>query len=507
MARDYNAAVTALNTLQSNFSIVDAIRKSGKGMNKNAIPEMIEWFRKAGYEPSDFDRLKPIHIAGTKGKGSTSAFVSSILSQYQSTSSPTAPRKVGLYTSPHLKSVRERIQINNTPLSEEAFARYFFEIWDRLEEAARAEGHDPQAPGAKPVYFRFLTIMALHAYLREGVDAAVIECGIGGEHDSTNIVVHPTVAAVTSLGIDHVAMLGNTLPEIAWHKAGIFKPGAAALSVPQGPEAMAVLRQRAAEKGAEELVEVGRHPDVDAIKLGLAADFQKTNASLAVAVAASHLRALGDTSIPAAKEINGWTLPAEFRRGLEQVRWPGRCEIRREAGVAWHIDGAHTLDSIEVAGRWFAEEMAASSSGTPEQQPRILIFNQQTRDADSLARALYSALSAGLAAAAPRPFTHAIFTTNLTFRETGYKPDLVSVNANADDVEKLAVQDALAKTWAEIDPQTDVRVVKTIEEAVRYARDVAAKCGPQQEGDEVKVLITGSLHLVGGALEVLDSGK
>lgn len=402
--------------------------------------------------------------------------------------------------------MRERIQINNTPLSEEAFAKYFFEIWDRLEVAARAEGKDPTAPGTKPVYFRFLTIMALHAYLREGVDAAVIECGIGGEHDSTNIIAHPTVTAVTSLGIDHVAMLGGTLPEIAWHKAGIFKPGAAALSVPQSsPEAMQVLRDRAAEKGVE-LVEVPRHPDVNAIRLGLAADFQKTNASLAVAIAASHLRALGDTSMPAsAKDISSWPLPAEFRRGLEQVRWPGRCEIRREPGVAWHIDGAHTLDSIEVAGRWFAEEIAASSSAaspSPSSKPRILIFNQQTRDAASLARALYAALAAGVER---HPFTHAVFTTNLTFQETGYKPDLVSVNTNADDVEKLAVQEALAKTWSEIDPQTEVKVVRTIEEAVRYARGVAAEAKAQEEGEQVKVLITGSLHLVGGALEVLDS--
>lgn len=420
------------------------------------------------------------------------------------------PRKIGLYTSPHLKSVRERIQIDNTPLSEEAFAKYFFEIWDRLEAAARAEGKDPAAPGTKPVYFRFLTIMALHAYLREGVDAAVIECGIGGEHDSTNVIVHPTVAAVTSLGIDHVAMLGGTLPEIAWHKAGIFKPGAAALSVPQSsPEAMQILRDRAAEKGVE-LVEVARHPDVDAIRLGLAADFQKTNASLAVAVAASHLRALGDTSMPLAKDISSWPLPAEFRRGLEQVRWPGRCEIRREPGVAWHIDGAHTLDSIEVAGRWFAEEIAASSSAssttTPaSSKPRILIFNQQTRDAASLARALYAALAAGINDSQRRhPFTHAVFTTNLTFQDTGYKPDLVSVNTNADDVEKLAVQEALARTWSEIDSQTEVKVVRTIEEAVRYARGVAAEAEVPQD-DPVKVLITGSLHLVGGALEVLDS--
>lgn len=506
MARDYNAAVTALNTLQSNFSIVDAIRKSGRGMNKNAIPEMVEWFRKAGYEPSDFDRLKPIHIAGTKGKGSTSAFVSSILAQYQSSAEP-APKKIGLYTSPHLKSVRERIQINNTPLSEEAFAKYFFDIWDRLEDAARKEGQDPAAPGTKPVYFRFLTIMALHAYLHEGVDTAVIECGIGGEHDSTNIIVHPTVTGVTSLGIDHVAMLGSTLSEIAWHKAGIFKPGAAALSVPQSPEAMQVLRERAAAQGAE-LVEVARHPDLDRIRLGLAADFQKTNASLAVAIAARHLRALGNPTMPgpSAAALAAWPLPAEFRAGLESVRWPGRCEIRRERGVAWHIDGAHTLDSIEVAGRWFAAEIASSASSTSAShpQPRILVFNQQTRDAAALARALHAALQAGLDA--QKPFTHAVFSTNLTFQETGYKPDLVSVNTNADDVEKLAVQEALAQTWREIDPQTEVKVVRTIEEAVGYARGVAAEA-QVAEGDQVKVLITGSLHLVGGALEVLDSGK
>lgn len=462
-------------------------------------------------QPSDFDQLKPIHIAGTKGKGSTSAFVSSILAQYQSAPpSDPAPRKIGLYTSPHLKSVRERIQIDNAPLSEEAFAKYFFEIWDRLEEAARKEGQDPTAPGTKPVYFRFLTIMALHAYLREGVDTAVIECGIGGEYDSTNILAHPTTAGITSLGIDHVAMLGSTLPEIAWHKAGIFKPGAAALSVPQGsPEAMAVLRERAAEKADTELVEVARHPEIDGIRLGLAADFQKTNASLAVALAASHLRALGNADMPAPAELSTWKLPAAFRLGLERVRWPGRCEVRREEGVAWHIDGAHTLDSIEVVGRWFAEEMAAASSsstGSAAAKPRILIFNQQTRDADSLARALHSALSTGLAA--QKPFTHAVFTTNVTFQETGYKPDLVSINTNADDVEKLAVQEALAKTWLEIDPETEVRVVRTIEEAVRFARDVATQAAGGKavaQGDEVKVLVTGSLHLVGGALEVLDS--
>ncbi|KAK8213963.1 Mur ligase [Phyllosticta capitalensis] len=502
MTRDYNAAVTALNTLQSNFSIVDAIRKSGRSMNAQAIPEMIEWFRKAGYEPSDFNSLKPIHIAGTKGKGSTSAFVSFILAEYQKTGRPS---KIGLYTSPHLKSVRERIQINNEPLSEEKFATYFFEIWDRLEEAARKEGQDPSAPGTKPVYFRFLTIMALHAYLREGVDTAIIECGVGGEYDSTNILQAPTVAAVTSLGIDHVAMLGGTLPEIAWHKAGIFKPGSVALSAPQPEEAVTVLRQRAADKGLELHVCSSSHPDLDTIRLGLSGHFQKTNAKVAVAAAAAHLRALGDDSVPHPARIHEQPLPEPFRRGLERVRWPGRCEIRREPGIAWHLDGAHTLDSIEVAARWFAEEISAASptttTTTSDKTPRILIFNQQTRDASALARALHSALRVGLNSDSPTPFTHVVFSTNLTFRDTGYKPDLVSINTNADDVEKLAVQNGLAQTWKDMDPQADVQVVRSIEEAVNFARGVAE----QRDGEEVKVFITGSLHLVGGALEVLDA--
>ncbi|OAX81349.1 hypothetical protein ACJ72_04302 [Emergomyces africanus] len=211
MARNYEDAIVALNSLQSNFAIVNAIRQAGPNMNLQAIPEMIEWCQKIGYQPSDLNRLNLIHIAGTKGKGSTCAFISSILSQYLRSAPesfpPDTPRprisKVGLYTSPHLRFVRERIQINNEPLSEQQFAKYFFEIWDRLEASAKATGMDPADPASKPVYFRFLTLMAFHTYICEGVDAAIIECGIGGEYDTTNIIDRPIVTGITSLGIDH----------------------------------------------------------------------------------------------------------------------------------------------------------------------------------------------------------------------------------------------------------------------------------------------------------------
>jgi folylpolyglutamate synthase len=413
-----------------------------------------------------------------------------------------------LYTSPHLRFVRERIQIDNEPISEEQFAKYFFEVWDKLEAAAKTED-TPQDVPTKPVYFRYLTLMALHAYLKEGVDSAVIECGIGGEYDSTNILMKPTVTAVTTLGIDHTAMLGSTLPEIAWHKAGVFKQGSVAFTAPQKEEAMAVLRERATERGAD-LHTVGIHPALasNKVKLGLSAEFQKINASVAIAAAAAHLRALGHTSIPDPTAVANIELPKQFVHGLEAVRWAGRCEVRRETNVAWHIDGGHTLDSIEVTGRWFAEQMASVTATAPSQSkiPRVLIFNQQTRDANALARALYAALQSGITSGSSSPFTHVIFTTNQTFSE-GYKPDLVSINTNQQDVDTLAVQKALAHTWSDIDSSAEVHVLKTIEEAIGTARSVAHAWSKEAGADaEVMVLITGSLHLVGGALEVLESG-
>lgn len=452
--------------------------------------------------------MRPVHIAGTKGKGSTSAFISSILSQYTARSDGhSQPRKTGLYTSPHLRFVRERIQIDNEPISEEKFAKCFFEVWDKLEAAAKAETTPADVP-TKPVYFRYLTLMALHAYLNEGVDSAVIECGVGGEYDSTNILSKPTVTAVTSLGIDHVAMLGSTLPEIAWHKAGIFKPGSVAFTAPQKEEAIKVLRQRAEEKGVD-LHEVELHPSLanGSIKLGLSADFQKINASVAIAAAAAHLRALGHTSIPDPTATAHIELPQEFINGLEKVRWPGRCEVRREKNVAWHIDGAHTLESIEVAGRWFAERIASTTAAATSatKVPRVLIFNQQTRDASALAQALYRTLQSSLTAGSTSPFTHVVFTTNQTFNE-GYRPDLVSMNTHKEEVDALTVQKALARTWSEIDSSTEVHVLKTIEEAVSTARKVAHEWADGGDA-EVMVLVTGTLHLVGGALEVLEAGS
>lgn len=445
-------------------------------------------------QPSDFDRLNPIHIAGTKGKGSTSTFISSILSQYlptkRSIHAERLPSSVGLYTSPHLRHVRERIKIDNQPISEELFARYFWEIWDRLEATPGKPDHEnPRGQDGKPVYFHYLTLMALHCYLEVKVGTAVIECGIGGEYDTTNILLKPGVTGVTSLGIDHQNLLGDTIESIAWHKAGIFKPDVPAFTVPQPEAALQVLRERAKERKTE-LHVVPQHHALDSITLGLHGEFQKINASLAIATSALHLSRLGYSGLP--DPLNPASeLPTEFVAGLESARLGGRCDKRYDSvvpGLTWYIDGGHTLESIEVAGSWFAS--ASSKDST-----RLLIFNQQTRDASGLAKRLHTTLAAALEDA--RPFKHAIFCPNTTYRAAGYKADLFSMNTNKEDVDSLKVQRELAKTWDQIDPQAEVHVLGTIEDAVAKAREIT-------RGQNVEVLVTGSLHLVGGLIEVLE---
>ena len=400
--------------------------------------------------------------------------------------------KIGLYTSPHLRFVRERIQINNEPLSEENFAKYFFEVWDRLEESARSKG-EPADLTAKPVYFRYLTLMAFHTYMSESVDTAVIECGIGGEYDSTNVLVCPTVTGITSLGIDHTAILGNTIEEIAWHKAGIMKINAPCFTVEQPQSAFEVLQQRA-DAVPTSLTIAPQYTPKSGLKLGLAAPFQYINASLAIAIASAHLRKL---TVGHLADVSGPTLPPEFIRGLETTRWPGRCEIRQEQNIAWHIDSAHTIESIELASSWFASQITSSDEDIGKVRKRFLILNQQTRDANALAKTLHRTIATALKD--EHPFTRVVFCSNVTFKDRGYMPDLQSNNVHQAAVKALETQYDLAKTWKEIDPEASVEVKGTIEEAVQWCRDVAG-----QETQPVQALVTGSVHLVGGFLEVLD---
>jgi folylpolyglutamate synthase len=289
--------------------------------------------------------LNIVHVAGTKGKGTVCAYVDSILSSYQK--SHGLPKKTGLFTSPHLVSVRERIRINSQPISAALFAKYFFEIWDLLESSAQSLSLDPSI---KPVYFRYLTLMSFHVFQKEGIDAAVYEVGMGGEYDATNIVQRPAATGISTIGIDHVFPLGETVGKIAWHKAGILKPGSPAYTTEQVPEAMEVINNRARERGVDIKV-VQTNPSLKHVNIRPNEDFQRKNASLAIALAETVLKSF-DPSFSLPEN----SLPEEFVNGLEQVMWRGRFEIKIDGNVRWYLDGAHTADSLIIAAKWFASQ-------------------------------------------------------------------------------------------------------------------------------------------------------
>ncbi|KAI5921120.1 FolC bifunctional protein [Camillea tinctor] len=472
---------------------------------------MHEYLRRIGYVNTDLDRLNILHVAGTKGKGSTCAFAASILAHYQkktAASGSPVPRRIGLFTSPHLIAVRERIRVDGQPISEDAFARYFFEVWDRLgkaeakaaEEKASEEGVVPMPP--RPIYSRYLTLMSYHVYLSEGVDVAVYETGIGGEYDATNVVQRPVATGISTLGIDHVFALGDTVEKIAWHKAGIMKPGSAAFTIEQVPGAAQVLRERAEQKGVNmKVLEVD--PRLKGVKIRPDALFQKKNASLGIALAETALQKLDPSFTP----DHSAPLPQEFVDGLEQVVWRGRCEVKAEGRIVWHIDGAHTIDSLKMATRWFAEECASAATDTGLNKnpkgPKVLIFNQQGRDeAVNFLEAMYNNLKAHGQA----PFDHVVFCSNVTYAATGYKRDFVNRQYDPDAISALTAQHKFAERWRELDPRATVVVLHTIEEAIEYARGVARKLDEEgrNEDEKVRALITGSLHLVGGALGILE---
>ena len=519
-SRSYADALSLLDKLQSNRSIVNSISTSTRDMNQDAIPEMLNWTRRAGYSPGDFAKhgLRCIHVAGTKGKGSVCALTESILLQYRGDSSGNGVQdgarkylgKIGTYTSPHLITVLERIRIDGSPISESLFTRYFFELWNRF--SANAPNSDPMSLDTKPGYFRYLTILALHTFLQEGVESAIIECGIGGEYDSTNILPSDavTVSAIGRLGIDHIGMLGETIDEIAWHKAGIMKAGVPAFTIRQIPAAQIALEKRASEKGVRlEIVKPFTSGDSDATEIELAMEgaHQVENASLAVPVAAAHLRTVGITSgVPVLNSLplSVNNMSEQFKRGLKSAKLRGRFEIQNYGNVEWLIDGAHTIDSIDAVGKWFVKRLEAAIQRDSPPAATMLIFNQQDRDAEALIRKLITTISNGrdfhpqtpacdagfnslreIKGKTPRVFTYAAFCTNTPFKDEVDQPDLQR-------------QKHMASVYSRLDRNPLHKCYSSVEEAVEWALKVS-------EGDgRLLVLVTGSLHLVGGLLRVLD---
>jgi dihydrofolate synthase/folylpolyglutamate synthase len=288
------------------------------------------------------ERYPSVLIAGTKGKGSTAAFVESILRA--------AGRRTGLYTSPHLHTWRERVQVDRRPIAKADVAAWI----ERLHPLVEAMRDGEQG---SPTYYEISTALALGYFAEQGVDAAVLEVGLGGRLDATNVVT-PRVAVITTIGYDHVEILGHTLGAIATEKAGIIKPGGRAVSAAQEPEALAAIESASRARGATLWVAAEEGvlpilpqpgpaspypiPPIPAA-LALHGRFQQGNARVAEAVVLA-LRA------------EGWEIPdAAIAAGLGTARWPGRLEVagRRPWLV---LDGAHNVDSARALRQALAEE-------------------------------------------------------------------------------------------------------------------------------------------------------
>lgn len=557
--RTYSEALSLLEALQSNKSIRSSISSPSRyDKNLTAIPEMLEWTQRAGYQPADFAQagLKFIHVAGTKGKGSVCALVEGILMGYQNDADGRDKRggrrrgekggqmeegigKIGTYTSPHLTTVRERIRINGAPLSEALFTQYFFELWDRL---ASSRSISSTSDSEKPSYFRYLTLLALHTFVRENIESAVVECGIGGEYDSTNILPPEavTVTGITTLGTDHVGMLGENIGSIAWHKAGIMKHGVPAFTSPQTPEAQKVLQDRATEKGVKlSIVDhllVLESPNIKP-HLTHSGPFHLLNTSLALTIACTHLSALGISNIPPTRSFRSsspsddppYLTPRLINALKTTPPLPGRYTIIRESPfLEWYIDGAHTVDSIRATAHWFRD--IVRSSREKERILTVLVFNQQDggRDAGVLLRTVLDEMrgkvsvnperdNRGLVgtsreemASASQTFHYAVFCANKAFKEgtEGNEGEKKERGIDSKPQEQVAaLYKSLSGNLSSGDSSSEV--LGSVEEAVELARRMAGNIGGEVDGkrngkkEKVMVLVTGSLHLVGGLLQVL----
>jgi folylpolyglutamate synthase len=301
------------------------------------------------------------------------------------------PRRIGLYTSPHLRYVEERIRIDSTPISRILFAKYVLDVWDKQSSERRLD---------RPRYLQLLFLTSIHAFIKENVDVAIIETHCGGEFDATNIFTKPVVTGITAIGLDHIEQLGPSLEHVAWHKAGIFKPGCPAVTTFQGPRVAAVLRHRADQKGVP-LDFIGTDPTLPEESHILAPEVQRTNCSLALAV----VRVL----LAKTCQVPDRLTSSDVLHGIEQFSLQGRFQEVTLGNNQWFLDGAHNDMSIPEAGKWFNQAASdkkryqCSSSvvlradivrgDRPGPLPRIVIFgHSSSRDGAALVRSLADTL-------------------------------------------------------------------------------------------------------------------
>jgi dihydrofolate synthase/folylpolyglutamate synthase len=390
-------------------------------------------------------RLTCVLVAGTKGKGSTAAWLASVLDA--------DGRRVGLYTQPHLQSYRERIRIGGLAISPDELA----DGVDRQRPLVHVlRSRFPEA--GEPTTFELTTVLALDYFARHGAQVAVLEVGLGGRLDATN-AVEPAVSIIASISRDHVAILGGTLGAIASEKAGILRAGRPGFLAEQRPAAEQVLAHRCREVGA-------RCQTVPPLRLALARSPTGTcqrvvGPSLGEAwlpLVGAHQRQNAALAIAAAHAL-GVQSAATLRVGLERLRWPGRFELI-DGEPPLVLDGAHNGDS--------AEALAATLLAYAGERPIQLVLGiNRDKELGALLRPLLSLAS-------------------------GVSTTAVAGSHRARSAEELA---RLCRRWTPSGRRLAIHAWPTVTEALDAARAAAGPHGV--------VCVTGSLALVGQARTTL----
>ena len=410
------------------------------------------------------DRLKFVHVAGTNGKGSTCAYLASILS--------VAGHRTGMFTSPYIERFEERIRVDGVMISPDELRDVTLAVREHAEAMA-------EETGDHPTEFELMTAVALEHFARCGCDIVVLEVGLGGRLDSTNVIDAPEACVIARIGLDHTALLGSTLAAIAGEKAGIIKEGSAVVSWPQEPEAMAVIEHAAAEHGCEL-----RMPDFAQLEEGAvkwedgASPFRpfsyKEWADLRTGILGSYQPQNATVALEAVDVLrgHGWRIPDEaVRAGVAQTRWPGRFEIVEGGsspdGFAIVVDGGHNPQGARALADSLAEVF-------PGRKPVFVIGVLEDKDYPRMLEDVLPLGSAFVCVTPDNPRALLAHKLARAIRWTGQ--DLLGCSACVNPVVARDFEDAIRRARELADPDGlicafgSLYSVAALKEAVRATR-------------------------------------